>query len=144
MRGKLAVLALALGLLVGSAAIAFGAAVVKGAKYTGTVTTNPSITVSFKVSSDGKTVKKFIPSPVFPNGCGTGGPPPTYVSTPAKITSGKFKAKVYVVTSTGTKVLAGTATGIFGKHRTEKGVLVPSSALPPQCIVKFAYTTKAH
>jgi hypothetical protein len=146
MRGKFAVVAvtLALALLAGTAVIALGAPPVKGARYTGTVTTQPSITVSFKVSLDGKTVKKFVPSPGFPNACGSGGPPPTYVSTPAKIKLGKFKAKVYVVTPTGTKVLAGTATGSFGKHRTAKGVMVPSSTLPPQCIKNFAYTAKAH
>jgi hypothetical protein len=142
-RRKLAVVALALAMLAGTAAIALGAPPVKGAKYTGTLTANSSVTISFKVSKNGKMVTKFVPSPGFPNACGSGGPPPKYVSTPAKIKQGKFKTKVYLVTTTGTKVLAGTATGSFGKHRTAKGALRPSSALPPECVKKFRYTANA-
>jgi hypothetical protein len=133
---------LALLVSVAIAAVALAAKPVKGARYSGHLAGATSTTVSFKVSKNGKKVTGVTVLPFFPNSCGSGGPLPKYTSKPAGIKNGKFKTTVFVVTDTGTKLVAGKATGTFLAHGKEKGTLRPLK-LPKNCTKTFKYTAKA-
>jgi hypothetical protein len=125
------------------AAVALAAKPVKGARYSGHLAGVGSTgTVTFKVSKNGKKVTGLTVAPFFPNTCGSGGPLPKYTSKPARIKKGKFTTTVFVVTDTGTKLVAGKATGTFTAHRKEKGTLRPLK-LPKNCTKTFKYSTKA-
>jgi hypothetical protein len=126
------------------AAAALAANPVNGARYSGRLTgVGSTDTVTFKVSKNGKKVTGVSVSPFFPNSCGSGGPLPKYTSKPAAVKHGKFKAAVFVVTATGSKLPAGTVRGTFLAHGKEKGTIRPTSKLPKSCVKTFKYTAKA-
>jgi hypothetical protein len=140
-RGPVA--AVAIGLALALAAVAFAAKPVKGARYSGHITGAAGTTVSFKVNKAGTKVTGVKATPFFPNGCGAGGPPPRYTSAPARIRHGKFSAKVTLITPTGSRLVQGTIRGTFLAHGKAKGTARPTSKLPKSCVKTFRFTAKA-
>jgi hypothetical protein len=125
-----------------AAAIAFAAAPVNGAKYSGHLNVASTETVSFKVSASGKKVTNVRVTPYLPNRCGSGGPPPPEVSKPAKIKGGKFTAKVKDELTNGLVSGRATVTGKFLPGGKEMGVVKVPIPGAPECSGKFPYMTR--
>jgi hypothetical protein len=121
-------------------AIAFAAAPVKGAKYSGHLK-GQDTTVTFRVSASGKKVIGMRVKPYIPNSCGSGGPPPPQTSKPAKIKNGRFTATVKAQIPDG--VWSATVTGKFLSGGKEQGMVKasPRPGEPSKCGQKIAYTT---
>jgi hypothetical protein len=142
--GKLiASTALALAAILTLAGIALAAGPVRGAKYSGRVSVTASLTVSFKVSRSGKRITSLKVSPSLPNTCGYGGPLPTVTAKPAKITHGKFTAKITEKASSGKVIATAKVTGKFLAKGKEKGTIKTSLPNAQSCNGTFAYATKA-
>jgi hypothetical protein len=138
------VVASAVGLVaLGVCAMALAAGPVKGATYSGPLSGSASETVSFKVSSNGKKVTKLRLSPFIPNTCGNGGPPPTEISAPAKITNGKFTGTVVTKATDGSITAKAVVTGKFLRGRKEKGTVKTTLPNASNCNGSFTYTTAA-
>ena len=122
------------------AAIAFAAGPVKGAKYSGHLK-GQTTTVTFKVSPSGKKVTGMRVKPYIPNSCGSGGPPPSQTSKPAKIKNGRFTAKVEAQIPQGD--WSATVTGKFLSGGKEQGVVKasPRPGEPAKCGQDISYTT---
>ncbi len=115
------------------AAIAFAAAPVKGAKYSGHLKGQSETTVTLRVSASGKRVIGVRVKPYIPNKCGAGGPPPPQTSKPAKIKAGRFTAKVKAQIPEG--AWRATVKGRFLSGGREKGVVkyFPRPGEPAKC-----------
>jgi hypothetical protein len=141
--GRVVGLAVLAVLVIGAvAAIAFAAAPVKGAKYSGHLKGQGSTTtVTFRVSASGKKVIGMRVKPYIPNRCGSGGPPPPQTSKPAKIKNGRFTATVKAQIPEG--VWSATVTGKFLSGGKEQGVVKssPRPGEPSKCGGNTPYTT---
>jgi hypothetical protein len=144
--GRVVGLAVLAVLVIGAvAAIAFAAAPVKGAKYSGHLKgqkgQGSTTTVTFKVSASGKKVIGMRVKPYIPNRCGSGGPPPPQTSKPAKIKNGRFTATVKAQIPEG--VWSATVTGKFLSGGKEQGVVKssPRPGEPSKCGGNTPYTT---
>ena len=124
-------------------AVAFAAAPVKGAKYSGHLKVSTSETVSFKVSASGKKVVGVKVKPFIPNKCGSGGTPPPEVSKPAKIKNGKFTVVIKEELSNGLVSGEATVTGKFLSGGKEKGLVKNPLPGARECGGNFPYTTSA-
>jgi hypothetical protein len=136
-------IALAVAAVVALAGIAYAAAPVKGARYSGSVNGTATLKVTFKVSRSGKKVTSLDVRPSLPNSCGYGGPEPTHASKPAKVKHGKFTGKITEKASNGKVIATATVTGKFLTGGKEKGTI--NSVLPSatSCDGNFTYSTKA-
>jgi hypothetical protein len=123
--------------ILATAAIALAGTPVKGARYSGDVKDTPSLTVSFRVSSTGKKIKRLRIKPTIPNTCGYGGPLPAETSKPALITNGRFVATVKLKTGGEAKVH-----GRFVRHHRERGTIESTNPASPSCDGTFTYSTK--
>ncbi len=139
--GRVSVLALVA--VLATAASAFAANPVKGAKYSGTITADNGLAISFKVSSNGKDVVKMkVPQP--PIFCQGGGPPPPQKpATPAPISStGTFKETLQYVSTTGSVIATLKVTGAFHAQRKESGK-VKVTWSTASCNGSAPYSTKS-
>jgi hypothetical protein len=134
--------ALAVAATLATAGIALAAGPVKGAKYSGRVNVNATLTVSFKVSRSGKGVTSLKVSPSLPNRCGYGGPPPTQTSRSARIAHSKFTAKITETASSGTVIGTAKVTGKFLAGGKGKGSIVVNLPNALSCNGSFSYSTK--
>ncbi len=127
-----------------AAATGFAAAPVKGGRYSGALTVSTSVTVTFKVSKNGKKASGFKLGTI-PNKCGSGGGVPKQSSAPAAISKGKFTGAIRFKTTAGKVFATTTITGKFLKHMRESGNLTTKfkDAASKMCNGTFAYTTKA-
>lgn len=143
-RTRLIASALAIGVVLATAAVALAVKPVKGATYTGGGKIHgQKFSVSFNVTSSGKRVKKIsVPTPVA---CQLGGVKfPT--SGSANITKqGTFKATMPLKAISGKKVGHVTVTGKFLRHRKEKGRISShwNGATFHNCANSVSYSTKA-
>jgi hypothetical protein len=135
--------ALALAAILAIAGIAHAVAPVKGAKYSGHVNGSASLTVTFKVSRSGEKVTSLKVSPALPKRCGSGGPPPTETSKPAKIQHGKFTAKITEKAGNGTVIATAKVTGKFLAKGKESGTVTTNLPGAKACNGSFVYSTKA-
>lgn len=138
-----AALAVALLALASTAAAAGGP--VKGATYSGSLAAPRSaITVTFKVSANGKKVTHLRISNL-PLYCSSGGPAIPIKFKKAKIKAGSFKSTGrYVLTAGPNKGKVGdklSITGTFGSAGTESGTVKNTVVGAPQCSGHSAYST---
>jgi len=126
------------------AAIALAAGPVKGAKYSGHVKTDATLTVSFKVDGAGKKVMGFKVRLSLPNSCGYGGPAPKQSFSAAKIRHGRFSGKVIEKSAISGKVVdSAKVTGKFGAGGKEQGTIKTTVPASTRCNGTFSYSTKA-
>jgi hypothetical protein len=128
-----------------SAAIAFAAHPVNGEGYSGHVTGQPTETVSFKVSKDGKRVTKLlIPLVVHcPKRFGGFGGVASPSAGKATITKkGTFTKTLTVLAVTGAKAGTETVTGTFLADGKERGKIASNlTGKPKACDTTVKYTT---
>jgi hypothetical protein len=136
---KLRLLAiLAVAILAATATVALAAHPEKSRIYFGR-TSHESDEVIVKVSSSGKTVTAYVPR--LPLYCQGGGPSPTQVNTPAKISaSGAFTAKISYVFEGKTSYRA-LVKGTFVKKTLVKGT-VRSEYATKECSGTTSFTAK--
>ena len=80
----------------------------------------------------------------LPNSCGYGGPAPTQVSKPAKISHGRFSGTVTEKSAISGKVVdSATVTGKFLAGGKEQGTVKTTVPAAKRCNGTFTYSTKA-
>jgi hypothetical protein len=141
-------IALAIGALCATAALALAAHPVEGAHYKGKIENAPVNTkISFKVSQNGEKVHglKTKADPIFvSDGCTDTTPDVEQESDPAHIShKGKFRGVIhYTYTDFGTHAKA-IVKGKFHRHGKESGKVIATFPANPTCDGTAHYSTEA-
>ena len=140
-------IALAIGALCATAALALAAHPVEGAHYKGKIENAPVNTkISFKVSQNGNEVRrlKTKADPIFvSDGCTDITPDVEQESNPAHISrKGKFRGVIHYTYSNDAHAKA-VVKGKFHRHGRESGKLIATFPANPTCNGTAHYSTKA-
>ncbi len=147
MKRRSVLCALALALVLATAATALAATAIKGATYSGRLKPSAGVPLSagtpidLAVSAGGKVTVGMESFPLF---CEGGGPPQTIRFKPATVTGGKFKTTGTEVTEKqfgGGLTAKATVTGKFLAGGKEKGGFEVEYTKAPSCSGKTTYRT---
>lgn len=141
-------IALAIGALCATAALALAAQPVDGGHYKGQLDNPPVNTkISFKVSNNGNEVRrlKTKADPVFlSSGCDETTPDVTQESDPAHIShKGKFRGVIHYTYPGFDTHAKAVVKGKFHRHGRESGKLIATFPANPTCNGTAHYSTKA-